>query len=156
MGDESGRFPMNQNPNNSDDSYPSVLDYTISDSTLLKEIKYYSVSDLTRFSDHCVIKLTIETNFTIDGVNISDSQFPWAPSKHVWNNQYKVLLGNVFRFEDFQSALNQFSKKLYNMDQTGVDSATEDLSKIIVSATESVIPRKPHMTKENHIQEKVV
>ena len=29
-GDESGRFtrfPMNQNPNNSDDFYPSVLDY---------------------------------------------------------------------------------------------------------------------------------
>ena len=111
-------------------------------------IKYFSVSDLTRFSDHCVIKLSIQNNFTIDGMNISDSQFPWAPSKHVWNNQYKVLLGNVFRSEDFQSALNQFSKKLYNMDQTGVDSATEDLSKIIVSATESVIPRKPHTGKK--------
>ena len=112
MGDESGRFtrfPMNQNPNNSDDSYPSVLDYTISDPTLLKEIKYFSVSDLTRFSDHCVIKLSMQTNFTIDGMNISDSQFPWVLSKHVWNNQYKVLLGNVFRSEDFQSALNQFS-----------------------------------------------
>ena len=151
VGDESGRFtrfPMNQNPNNSYDSYPSILDYTISDPTLLKEIKYLSVSDLTRFSDHCVIKLSIQTNFTIDGMNISDSQFPWAPSKHVWNNQYKVLLGNVFRSEDFQSALNQFSKKLYNIDQTGVDSATEDLSKIIVSATESVIPRKPNMRKK--------
>ena len=124
------------------------MDYTISDPTLLKVIKYFSVSDLTRFSDHCVIKLSIQTNVTIDGMNISDSQFPWAPSKHVWNNQYKVLLGSVFQSEDFQSALNQFSRKLYNMDQTGVDSATEDLSKIIVSATEAVIPRKPHMRKK--------
>ena len=66
--DESGRFtrfPKNQNPNNSNDFYPSVLDYTISDPTLLKEIKYFSVSDLTKFSDHCVIKLSIQTNFTI-------------------------------------------------------------------------------------------
>ena len=87
-------------------------------------------------------------------MNISDSQFPWAPSKHVWNNQYKVLLRNVFRSESFQSALNQFSKKLYNMDQTGVDSATEDLSKIIVSATESIIPRKPHMRKKTKYNRK--
>ena len=34
------------------------------------------------------------------------------------------------------------------MDQTVVDSATEDLSKIIVPATQSVIPRKPHMRKK--------
>ena len=59
-----------------------------------------------------------------------------------------MLLSNVFRSEDFQSALNQFSRKLYNVDHTGVDSATEYLSKIIVSATESVIPRKPHTRKK--------
>ena len=34
------------------------------------------------------------------------------------------------------------------MDQVGVDSATEDVSNIIVSATKSVIPRKPHMRKK--------
>ena len=95
--DESGRFtrfPMNQNPNNSDDFYPSVLDYTISDPTLSKDIKYFSVSYLTRFSDYGVIKLNIQTNFTVDGMNISGSQFPWAPSKYVWNNQYKVFSDN--------------------------------------------------------------
>ena len=48
---------------------------------------------------------------------------------------------------------NQFSKKLYNMDQTGVDS-TEDLCKIIVSATESVIPRKHHMRKKTKYNRK--
>ena len=40
VGDESGRFtrfPMNQNPNSSDDFYASVLDYTISDPTLLRD-----------------------------------------------------------------------------------------------------------------------
>ena len=40
------------------------------------------------------------------------------------------------------------------MNQTGVDSATEDLSKIIVSATESVIPRKPHMRKKTKYKRK--
>ena len=39
------------------------------------------------------------------------------------------------------------------MDQIGVDSATEGLSKIIVSATESVIPRKPHIRNKPYTRE---
>ena len=69
-----------------------------------------------------------------------------------------VILENVFKSENCQSDLNLFCNQIYNNDQSGVDLATEQLSNIITSATEAVIPIKPSnsIRKTKKIQEKVV
>ena len=64
IGDNCGkftRFPIFEDAN----YQPSVLDYALSDTVLLPKIKFFSVSDLTRFSDHYSIMLSIQTNFKI-------------------------------------------------------------------------------------------
>ena len=42
------RFPIYERANEE----PSVIDYALSDTEFLSKIKYFPVSDLTRFSDH--------------------------------------------------------------------------------------------------------
>ena len=44
---------------NAEDRHPSVPDYAITDTNQWSD-KYFSIPDLTRFSEHCVIKLTLK------------------------------------------------------------------------------------------------
>ena len=71
VGDTSGRFtrfPIYQDVDVTD-KLPRVTDYAISNIHLLSKFNYFSVSDLTRFSDLCIIKVNLRTNFSVNGVN---------------------------------------------------------------------------------------
>ena len=145
IGDNCGkftRFPIYESAN----YQPSVLDYALSDTVLLPKIKFFSVSDLTRFSDYCSIMLSIQTNFNVNSNDNSNTLPSLAPPKLVWKNHYKMLLEGVFKSENCQSHLNKFCNQVYNNNQAAVDLATEHLSNIITSATERVIPTKQTST----------
>ncbi len=45
---------------------PIVIDYTIEDKELVKEITYFRVDILTTFSDHCPILFSLKTNFVVN------------------------------------------------------------------------------------------
>ena len=65
FGDTNGnftRYPI-YNSQNESQSLRSVIDYALADPSLFTKIKYFSVSNMTRFSDHCIIKLSLKTNF---------------------------------------------------------------------------------------------
>ena len=126
------RFPIYESAN----YQPSVLDYALSDTVLLPKIKFFSVSDLTRFSDHCSIMPSIQTNFNVNSNNNSNTLPSLAPPKLIWKNHYKMLIEGVFKSENCQSHLNKFCNQVYNNNQAGVDLETEHLSNIITSATE--------------------
>ena len=67
ISDTSGRFtrfPIYQNVDVTD-KLPSAIDYAVSNVNLLSKIKYFSVSDLTRFSDHCIIKVSLRTYYSV-------------------------------------------------------------------------------------------
>ena len=135
------RFPIYERANNEE---PSVIDYALFDTEFLSKIKYFSVSDLTRFSDHCSIMLSFQANFNVGSTDNNNSpQLSFAPPKLIWKSHYKLPLENVFKSENCQSDFNMFCKQIYNNDQSGVDLATEEVSNIITSATEAVIPIKP-------------
>ena len=97
ISDTSGRFtrfPIYQNVDVTD-KLPSAIDYAVSNVNLLSKIKYFSVSDLTRFSDHCIIKVSLRTNFSVNGVNDVYSHLPLAPAKVIWKTQHKNRLENT-------------------------------------------------------------
>ena len=56
--DKFTRFPVYQNVDVTN-KLTSVIDYAVSNVNLLSKIKYFYVSDLTRFSDHCIIKVSL-------------------------------------------------------------------------------------------------
>ena len=102
-GDKCGkftRFPMYESANDQ----PSVLDYALSDTVLLPKIKFLSV--FTRFSDHCSIMLSIQTNLNVNSNDHCSTLLSLAPPKLVWKNHYKTLLEGVFKSENCQSHLN--------------------------------------------------
>ena len=119
------RFPIYERANEE----PSVIDYALSDTEFLSKIKYFSVSDLTRFSDHCSSMLSFQANFSADNTDTNSSPQSFAPPKLIWKSHYKLPLENVFESENCQSDLKLFCKQIYNNGQSGVDLATEQLRK---------------------------
>ena len=96
-GDLMGRFARyliyyGQNETN---PIPSAIDYALGDHVILRKIKYFSISDLTRYSDHCIIKLSAETKFKINTENAYPNLIS-APPKFKWNNIYKNRLCEAF------------------------------------------------------------
>ena len=80
------RFPTYQNVDVTD-QLPSVIDYIVSNVNLLSKTKYFSVSDLTRFSNHCITTVRLRTNFSVNSVNDPYSHLPLAPTKVIWKSQ---------------------------------------------------------------------
>ena len=122
------------------DKLPS--DYAVSNVNLLSKVKYFSISDLTRFSDHCIIKVSLRTNFSANGVNDVYFHLPLARAKVISKNQYKNRLENTLSSAQCQFDIAQFCSTTSGHDQLGVNVATTQLSNIITTATRLVIPPK--------------
>ena len=104
----------------------------------MSKITYFSVSDLTRFY-HCIIKVSLRTNFGVNGVNDAYSHLPLAPAKVIWKRQYKNRLENTLSSAQCQFDIAQFwSTSTFGHDQLGVN-ATTQLSNSITTATRLVI-----------------
>ena len=86
---------------------PSVIDYALGDHGILRKIKYFSISDLTRYSDHCIIKLSVETKFRINTENTYPNLIS-APPKFECNNIYKNRLCEAFSSTECQTSLANF------------------------------------------------
>ena len=98
------------------------------------------MSDLTRFSDHYIIKVSLRTNFSVNGVNDTYSHLPLAPAKVIWKSHYKNRLENTLRSAQCQSDIAQFCSTTFGHDQLSVNAATTQISNIITTATRLVIP----------------
>ena len=142
VGDTSGRFtrfPVYPNVDVTD-KLPSLIDYAVSNVNLLSKVKYFSVSDLTRFSDHCIIKVSLRTNFSVNDVNDAYSHLPLVSAKIIWKSQHKNRLENTLKSAQCQFDIAQFCSTTFDHDQLGVSAATAQLSSIIPTATRLVIP----------------
>ena len=126
---------------------PSVIDYALWDRDILQKIKYFSISELNRFSNHCMIKLSLETKFkTI--TEDAYSNLVSASSKFKWCNIYKNKLIDEFNSAQCQSSLMDFYSSSFEANQAGIDSATSQLTNIIVGTTSKVVPLKTNFKKK--------
>ncbi len=83
FGDTNGRFTCSSR----NALIPSVIDYTIADKELVKEITYFRVDSLTTFSDHCPILFRLKTNFMVNIlVDTNHVKLLPLPNKYVWND----------------------------------------------------------------------
>ena len=97
---------------------------------------------MTRFSDHCIIKVSLRTTFSVNGVNDAYSHLPQAPAKVIWKSQYKNRLENTLYSAQCQFDIAQFCSTAFGHNQLGVNAATTQLNNIITTATRLVISSK--------------
>ena len=95
------RYPIYYGQNETN-PLPSVIDYALGNHDILRKIKYFSISDLTRYSDHCIIKLSVETKLKINTENAYPNLIS-APPKFKWNNIYKNRLCEAFSSTECQT-----------------------------------------------------
>ena len=95
---------------------------------------------MTKFSDHCIIKVSLRTNFSVNGVNVAYSNVSLAPTKVIWKSQYKNRLENTLSSAQCQSDITHFCTASFDDDQFCVNAATIQLSNIITTAARLVIP----------------
>ena len=86
------------NSQNESQSLPSVIDYALADPSLFTKIKYFSVSNVIRFSDHCSIKLSLKTYCHLAS----------EPSRLKWSIIHKSTLLEIFSSSQCQSLLSVF------------------------------------------------
>ena len=85
-----------------------------------------------------MIKLSLETKFK---TNTEDaySNLVSAPSKFKWCNIYKNKLIDEFNSAQCQSSLMDFYNASFEANQAGIDSATSQLTNIIVGNFKLII-----------------
>ena len=156
-GDLMGRFtryPIYYGQNETN-PLPSAIDYALGDHDILRKIKYFSISDLIRYSDHCIIKLSVETKFKINTENAYPNLIS-APPKFKWNNIYKNRLCEAFSSTEFQTSLTNFYNSTFDTNQSDIDQATSQLTNIIVHTTSQVIPLKVNFIKKKESKKEMV
>ena len=139
------RYPI-FNSQNESQSLPSVIDYALADPSLFTKIKYFSVSNMTRFSDHCSIKLSLKTNFEASTGNTYCHLSSESP-RFQWSIIHKSKLLETFSSSQCQSLLSEFSNSPFNSSQTGID-ATNQLTDTIVNTTKAVVPLRTNRIRK--------
>ena len=132
------RYPI-YNSQNESQPLPSVTNYALADPSLFTKIKYFSVSNMTRFSDHCSIKLSLKTNFEASTGN-TYCHLASGPPRFQRSIIHTSKLLETFNSSQCQSLLSEFSNSPFNSSQTGIDNATNQLTDIIVNTTKAVVP----------------
>ena len=132
---------------------PSVIDYALGNHDILRKIKYFSISDLTRYSDHCIIKLSVETKFKINTENAYPNLIS-APPKFKWNNIYRNRLCEAFCSTECQTSLTNFYNSTFDTNQSDIDQVTSQLTNIVVHTTSQVVPSKVNFIKKKKAKKK--
>ena len=89
---------------------------------------------MTRFCDHCSIKLSLKTNFEASTGN-TYCHLASEPPRFQWSIIHKSKLLETFSSSQCQSLVSEFSNSPFNSSQTGIDNTTNQLTDIIVNTT---------------------
>ena len=110
----------------------SCVDYCLSSPTLYKSVKTLSVGNpVLTLSDHCPLTAVVSVNVNTR-VNSADYEFITKPAKLAWNKDISCRFENILQTEEFSERFSAFLAKDFSNDQSGIDLATDDLSKLLI------------------------
>ena len=110
----------------------SCVDYCLASPGLYRNVRTLSVGDpVLTLSDHCPLEVTIRVN--VDTlIDYTDYDFITKPPKLPWNNDISVKFENILQTQEYSSKLNKFVTQNFCFDQSGIDEATDTLSRILI------------------------
>ena len=123
----------------------SVVDYAMSSDTILDEIVYFSVDPPTNWSDHCPIRLKINTSYRIQNQVILKP----LPKMYKWDNSSSEKLKNIVHSASFQREVAAFNKKRFPIDQRGTNAMGNELVNLLTTAGDKCLKiRKPQVPRK--------
>ena len=128
-------------PANSEEHKPSILDFAISDTELIKNrIKYFNVSHLTSISDHCYIKLRLDVDYNIP-VPSSNIVTEISPAKYKWVSPYKEKFEDLINSCAVKNLFTDLSRKEFPATQERIDRVTDKFISTLNSIALQVFPQ---------------
>ena len=130
LGDRAGKYTCYSQRGDA----PSVIDYGLADTTLLKNINTFNVCNFTPFSDHCkitinmVILMTRHKNRRRAGDKLSP-----IPDRFVWSDECSPRYCEALQRQ--RDKLEGISKYDYSNNEEGINKAVLDLENILKEAS---------------------
>ena len=94
-----------------------MVDYLISSYSLSNEILSMNVSDISLFSDHCLISLKLKISIeNANDMSFSEGQsslkYTNLPDKFMWSDEAKIRYQDSFHSKDIKQKLKDIDKQL--------------------------------------------
>ena len=117
----------------------SVVDYTIVSSEVMREIKYFTVSEITHFSHHCFLSFGLKTESYLPLRTEKTLQLSSLPMSFMWNDALKTTLR-----ENLSNTciLNEMNTLFQSPQDQDVDSLVNEFTNIIIKVSKKVIKIK--------------
>ena len=136
----------------------SVVDYALVSPALLDAVSSFSVGDLTPFSDHCPIALTllmsdfqtsevISSQSGLDQNKTGDKLNP-LPVKYIWDANSGDSFRKGLALPAIDKQIRDFLNEDIQNDQNGIDQATENINNIFTSAAEASLRKHLSFSKK--------
>ena len=120
---------------------PSVIDYMASSVGLLPSIKSFTVNELTEFSIHCSLSVSISTGQYLPVLN--DDQTYRSIPKFKWSQADNVKLLSTLQQTDVINDLN-YATRFTTYNQNEIDSCAIKLESILTTSSKSAgVSHKP-------------
>ena len=113
-----------------------MIDYFISSYSLSNEILSMTVNDISLFSDHCLISLTLKISLDIDKnrpfcEDLPSLKFTHLPDKFLRSDEAKSKYQGAFHSSDIQQKLINIDKQLIG-GCMNVQSMIDEITDVIV------------------------
>ena len=131
---------------------PSVIDYFLTSSNMLKNILSLKVYDPSYHSIHCALSLCLQTpRYSIP--SIKDICSPLAKFK--WHPSFKTHLQSVLSSPLYQEMLSQIQQKCCSINSNDVDSISIDLVNVLTRAAsqagvKKTVSKRRNLNKKTH------
>ena len=111
----------------------SCVDYCLASPRIYDRVKTLSVGvpDIT-LSDHCPVKIILEVKVISKNVSSENYEFVHKPKKLSWNKDISYKFENILQSSSFSSQFNNFLEKDLVNCQIALDTATQELSNLLV------------------------
>ena len=103
----------------------SVVDYTMVDSDLFKNILYQTIELPSHLSDHCLQKFAIKCNYTMQNACCNKDKLLPLPSKFRWQNESQDNYPLALLNEKISNKIMEFQFKTFPHNLKGVNEAAE-------------------------------
>ena len=112
----------------------SCVDYCLVSPRLYDSVKTLSVGDISTLSDHCpiraVLKVKVDTKYDNESYSFYDN-----PTKLHWDKDIAYRFENILQSPEFTPKFDNFMTKQIDASQDSIDSATLELTDLLVEGT---------------------
>ena len=128
----------------------SVVDYVIVSEGILDQILYFCINDfVATISDcHCLLEWELSSRYQ-NNCAFNDVELYDKSPNYIWSDESAVKFQSALLSPEIQAKIENFNKCFIDGSQYSVDSASMELSNIMLNAAEKCLKRNPYKSSKN-------